>query len=338
LSRFVDDYWGNARFESGGSELGSLERTQAWIDQFPRTSQTPLLEALTLTLERTYVREEGVSDYFTGLISNPDFWRNTHICRGALRGESHDVTTDLVITAIHERLGKDALADGRTDWRNARNHMFIDDAIFSGSRVIEDYGQWWIRRADREGRTPADGPLNLYFWTYVSHQSGRERIEEWVDANLRIHGHAIKVFFVSRHVYEDRDQFRNSSDVLWPSVMTECARESRLHLASRHDLLRASGEGRSAVFPDERQRCILESELLDASVYISRQLQRPWTPLGYGRKPFGFGSLTIAYRNCPNNAPLALWWSLPGWVALFPRATYAHRESNAVDSYDDVPF
>ena len=34
----------------------------------------------------------------------------------------------------------------------------------------------------------------------------------------------------------------------------------------------------------------------------------------------GFGSLIVTYRNCPNNAPLALWVDAP-WYPLFPRTT-----------------
>jgi hypothetical protein len=34
----------------------------------------------------------------------------------------------------------------------------------------------------------------------------------------------------------------------------------------------------------------------------------------------GFGSLIVTFRNCPNNAPLALWAGDP-WHPLFPRTT-----------------
>ena len=48
-------------------------------------------------------------------------------------------------------------------------------------------------------------------------------------------------------------------------------------------------------------------------------------PLGFGDYGIGFGSMIVTYRNCPNNAPLALWWGVDGakqsrrWVPLFPR-------------------
>lgn len=332
LSRFVGDYAGNA----GGYPV---EITETWIDQFPAASQTPLLQALAETLQRTYIRRDDVRSYFTESITNRDFWRNAHVCRGAARGKSHELTTKVVLDAIDERLGADFVADDATQWHTAKHHVFIDDAVFTGSRVKEDYGQWWTPQSSRPKRRPQDGPLRIYFWTYLLHTAGKQDIEGWVDRNLRRHGYDVTISFVSRLTYEDRDQHRDVSDVLWPSVMTETAGRSGLHLATRPDRLRSTGPGTSAVFPDAGQRRILESELLDASVEISRRLEAPWTPLGYGRKPFGFGSLSVSYRNCPNNAPIALWWNTEYWSPLFPRTTYAHQEAAEANGNDgEVPF
>ncbi|WP_449265039.1 phosphoribosyltransferase-like protein, partial [Escherichia coli] len=44
-------------------------------------------------------------------------------------------------------------------------------------------------------------------------------------------------------------------------------------------------------------------------------------PLGHiTLDTLGFGSLIVTFRNCPNNAPLALWVGEP-WYPLFPRTT-----------------
>lgn len=37
------------------------------------------------------------------------------------------------------------------------------------------------------------------------------------------------------------------------------------------------------------------------------------------RKEKGFGAMVVTYRNCPNNCPVALWWSVDSFVPLFPR-------------------
>ena len=333
LSKIVGHYAGNAGVDPE-------DRTRNWIAQFPASSQEPLARALTRTLERTYIRDQEVEEYFTSSVSNADFWRDTHVCRGAQYGKSHEVMTSIVTDAIKSKLGQGVLDESRSGWRTARNHIFIDDAIFSGSRAIEDYGQWWsnsLPQANR--RTPSDGPLNIYFWTYIRHTAGEEAVRRWIDSTLTPRGIPFTLTFHSAKTYEDRDAQRNASDVLWPSVMTEKAGSSRLFLATRHDFLRTSGGGSSTVFPLESDRKILEAELLDASIDISARLEKPWTPLGYGRKPFGFGSLSISQRNCPNNAPIALWWNTDYWSPLFPRVTYADRDAEKFRGQDDeVPF
>ncbi len=44
-------------------------------------------------------------------------------------------------------------------------------------------------------------------------------------------------------------------------------------------------------------------------------------PLGHtSLEALGFGSMIVTFRNCPNNAPLALWVGAP-WYPLFPRTT-----------------
>lgn len=331
LSSFVGDYSGNVGVDA-------MELTNAWINQFPKSSRVPLLRALTETLYRTYIWKDDAPCYFSESVSNAEFWRNAHICRGAIRGKSHALATQMVTAELSDRFDGITTPSETNQWHNAKNHVFIDDAIFTGSRVIEDYGQWWQNRPALTRRTPQDGPLHIYFWTYLRHTSGEANIRDWFESKLRAGGYSFDITFVSKETLEDRDDFREVSDVLWPSVMTEKAGSSRLHLASRHDLLRNPGIAASAVFPDATQRRLLESELLDASIDISSRLERPWTPLGYGRKPFGFGSLSVSYRNCPNNAPLALWWDLDGWSPLFPRTTYSHQANTRLPSGADVPF
>ena len=64
-------------------------------------------------------------------------------------------------------------------------------------------------------------------------------------------------------------------------------------------------------------------------------------PLGFSSFGVGFGSTIVTYRNCPNNAPLALWWGDPNahhnhpfsrWYPLLQRRTY-EREVN-LDDFD----
>ena len=89
--------------------------------------------------------------------------------------------------------------------------------------------------------------------------------------------------------------------------------------------LRAPGHGGSnSLFSSEEARNLLEQEFLKAGVKIRQEcpnLGDTQRPLGHSTLvTLGFGSLLITFRNCPNNAPLALWVGDP-WYPLFPRTT-----------------
>jgi hypothetical protein len=157
------------------------------------------------------------------------------------------------------------------------------------------------------------------------------------------------VIFVSAHVLEDRFDSSATSDVLWPASLDGEVASRRFSDSATSGKLRrtVSGVSRSfaGVFQDPKDRAVLELELMEAGLGILSQFDKAWAPLGYGRRPFGFGSLSVSYRNCPNNAPLALWWSIPshGWTPLFARSTYLHRAEAApptasTGTFDDVPF
>jgi len=92
------------------------------------------------------------------------------------------------------------------------------------------------------------------------------------------------------------------------------------------------------IFSSEEGRQLLERELLMAGMRIrsfSQNPNRALRPLGFSPFGLGFGSTIVTYRNCPNNAPLALWWGDPEkpkshpfskWCPLVPRKTYGAEE------------
>jgi hypothetical protein len=90
-------------------------------------------------------------------------------------------------------------------------------------------------------------------------------------------------------------------------------------------MLRTPGNlGENGFYSSEEGRDVLEQEFLKAGLHIRsicpylNEFQRP---LGNTvLDTLGFGSLFVTFRNCPNNAPLALWAGAP-WYPLFPRKT-----------------
>ena len=89
--------------------------------------------------------------------------------------------------------------------------------------------------------------------------------------------------------------------------------------------LRTPGQvGGKGIFSSDEARQLLEEEFLKAGVRIRQMcpnLNKYQRPLGNMLlETLGFGSLIVTFRNCPNNAPLALWAGDP-WHPLFPRTT-----------------
>jgi hypothetical protein len=89
--------------------------------------------------------------------------------------------------------------------------------------------------------------------------------------------------------------------------------------------LRTAGHvGGGGIFSSDAGRQLLEEEFLKAGVHIRQMcphLNKYQRPLGNViLETLGFGSLIVTFRNCPNNAPLALWAGDP-WNPLFPRTT-----------------
>ena len=90
-------------------------------------------------------------------------------------------------------------------------------------------------------------------------------------------------------------------------------------------ILRKPGSvGRAKLYSGEEGRNVLEQQFLIKGTEIRKQSPRLndyQRPLGnMVLKTLGFGALSVTFRNCANNCPLALWAGDP-WHPLFPRKT-----------------
>jgi hypothetical protein len=123
---------------------------------------------------------------------------------------------------------------------------------------------------------------------------------------------------------EDRKAEIDRSDVLRPvSIPADELTQQYVRAMTEPPLLRRPGDvGSQGFFSSEAGRHLLEQELLKAGCRIAAMCPH----LGPHRRPLGnfvletlgFGTLVLTYRNCPRNAPLALWADGP-WYPLLPR-------------------
>jgi hypothetical protein len=207
--------------------------------------------------------------------------------------------------------------------------IFLDDAIFSGNGIRNDLLPWI------EGGAPAKAAVQVIA---IALYSG----SEWVfrkpipDAVTR---HKKKISFHRWRAIELENQRQNKqySEVYWPTVLPDdpdvhayAESEKKFPFQERG----LGGKLEHGTFSSEEGRHILEQQLLIAGVKIRSFCHQPkpiLRPLGFSQFGLGFGSTIVTYRNCPNNAPLALWWGDPNaakthpfskWYPLFPRKTY----------------
>ena len=201
--------------------------------------------------------------------------------------------------------------------------MYLDDGVFSGERVIQDL-QKWIKEA-----APTTGIVHLI--VLVSHTLGKYWVEQRVGDCARKHRKAIEIKIWPYRAIENRKVRSRDSDVLWPAGAPDDAgvRSYQQRPGVGEIVWRPPG-GETDLFSSESGRNLLEREFLVAGARLVAKAQSPnpmMRPLGYSRFGFGFGSMTATFRNCPNNAPLALWWGDPTkppshplhWYPLLPR-------------------
>ena len=333
-----------ADYREGDLAAPTPEHVGRWINQFDAGVQIPILREMDHVLKQTYISRETVKSFFSSLIThekitggNPAaFWSQAHILDIQKNGQSQTHIRGLLGDSLREQLNLDIDACGHAGGA----YVYLDDVIFSGGRVTTDLSAWLKNAA------PANSVVHVL--VMATHRLGEWQSENRIKEVAVAAGKIVELHIWAAFRLENRMKYRNSSDVLWPAsvpddpqVAAYVAQEERFPLQTR-----VAGSGKSELeFTSEEGRQLLEREFLRAGVRIRGFCQNPnaiMRPLGFGSFGVGFGSTIVTYRNCPNNAPLALWWGDPHahanhpfskWYPLLQRRTY-ERE---VD-FDDFDF
>jgi len=196
--------------------------------------------------------------------------------------------------------------------------IYLDDAIFTGGRVRRDLEAWIAEQA------PAEAKVHVI--TIALHSGGQYYANVKIKEAARAAGKSIDLSWWRAIELEDRRAHTTTSDVLRPVAIPDDDGVKAYVGAMRYQPnLRTPGHvGGNGIFSSDAGRQLLESEFLKAGVRIRQMcphLNQYQRPLGNMiLETLGFGSLIVTFRNCPNNAPLALWAGDP-WYPLFPRTT-----------------
>ena len=312
-------------YRAGDVNTPTPDHVERWVKQFDEKVQLGILQEMDYVLKRTYFSLERVTEFLSFLTDTEElvgddpyeFWQNMVFLKIQRGGKSQTDMLDLFDELLKRRCGFGIAECGN----DSSTYLYLDDNVFSGKRVFRDLKAWIINQAPAKAK--------LYIVVMAIHSNGYFQTNKQIKKAVRSAGKKIEIIWWSPIKLENRvASHKNKTDVLRPTyIPKDDAVLEYVAQMSRPPITRRSGNaGVNSLYTNDKGKRLLEQEFLKAGAYIHQTIpdmgitQRP-----LGHSPLvslGFGSLIVTYRNCPNNAPLALWIGDP-WYPLFPRFTHS---------------
>lgn len=310
-----------ADYREGDLAAPTSEHVDRWVRQFDAAVRLSILREMDHVLKQTYFSRKEARNFMARLFKTEElagddpceFWKSVKFLDIQGGGASQKEMLALFGVILKKKCGfrvEDCGVDPDT-------FVYLDDAIFSGGRVSQDLVTWIA------GKAPNKATIHVI--VIATHQSSYYNRNK-VDDAIKSSGKSIKIKWWSSVELEDRKKYTDASDVLRPTSIPSDADVQAYVAALRYQpQLRNAGQvGSLGIFSSDDGRQLIEQEFLKAGVRIRQMcpnLNKYQRPLGNMLlETLGFGSLIVTFRNCPNNAPLALWAGDP-WYPLFPRTT-----------------
>jgi hypothetical protein len=141
---------------------------ERWIKQFEKAVRDPILTELDQVLKLTYLPKAAVKKFLASLVKNEDlgtaypraFWRDVAFLDIQKGGNSQHVMLAMFDEVLHKHCGfhiKDCGSKPGT-------FVYLDDAIFTGNRVLNDIRAWIQTKAPKK--------VNLHVITVAIHRGG----------------------------------------------------------------------------------------------------------------------------------------------------------------------
>lgn len=298
------------------------EHVDRWVNQFDAAVQVPILTEVDHVLKNTYFSADAVAGFLRGALRTKKlagddpcgFWPQVALLEVQGGGNSQRDMNALFKEVLRAECG----AEFHQGDEDPAAFVYLDDGIFTGNRVRRDLEAWVEHQApDR---------CHLHVICIALHLGGQFYAKREIERKIAEVGKEIEIDWWRRIELEDRRAYTNSSDVLRPTSLPDSPEVQEYVAGLRYPptLRTAGSNGSQNIFSSEEGRALLEQQFLLAGVRIRGMcpnLGDTQRPLGHMTlETLGFGSMIVTFRNCPNNAPLALWAGDP-WYPLFQRTT-----------------
>ena len=218
---------------------------------------------------------------------------------------------------------------------NATSYIYVDDAIYSGNRVIRDIQKWTNEIDDTNSIERLD------IIVIAMHSRNMNYVTKEVQKALP---NTTVNFWRGLKFSDSLRGSYNHFESFWPSEELGYNHTTEEYMESVNDtrseaqknnipLLREAGHPKNDnYFTSLTNRKDVEKIFFEKGVEIVSYARNPnpnMRPMGYdSSKTLGFGSYFVTYRNIANNCPVVLWWGNPNafsginnWYPLFPRTT-----------------
>lgn len=314
----------------------NINHVKKWLNQFPIEQHELILKELNSVLSKTYLSKEEVTGFLSNLIMNnkifPDFIENYCFINPQEQGGSQEDLLEILDEVMQRKYGLSLEECGQS---NVTSYIYIDDAIYSGNRVIRDIQNWAEEVEDVKSVERIDiivVALHNRNYEYV-----RNKIQQALPNTKVFIWHALEFSDNLRESYNHFESF-------WPSEELDYNESTNEYIESviatrteaqnnKIPILRNTGKPRNEnYFTNLSNRKFIEKIFFEKGVEIVSYATTPnpnMRPMGYDNsKTLGFGSYFVTYRNIANNCPVVLWWGNPNalsginnWYPLFPRTT-----------------
>lgn len=329
-------------YRQGELPESTPQHVQRWANQFTIANQTPFLREINHVLKKTFITKKTIQNFIETLITNEElagkdpkaYWSKANILNIQKHGHSQSEMVKVFKEALQNKIGLTIDDNVHIDGE----FIYLDDVLFTGGRVIEDIESWILNDAPEITK--------LHIIVMARHVGGVFWVKRRLNELIISSGKSIKLKYWRIVDFENRKTYRNTSEVLWPTAISNDPEvQTYIGTLGKFPHIDRTPGHVSRFFSSEQGRQLLEQEFLTAGVRIRSMSNNPKPsirPLGFSGFGVGFGSMLVTYRNCPNNCPLALWWGSstpqPGalnWYPLLERKTYS-SPTNIFHAFEDL--